>query len=142
MPVDADYYCTDVVSPGCELTGLRTWKDICLVRNSLFQHQIFVCVGECVCGAVTLIHGWRLATGSGGQPAVTVGRLPLHDPDTERSISCTAIGVAAFADTASDAYTQIIIRCRGALDCDLWTLCDKRVQYTDSAIILTLLFKK
>ncbi|CAG9579927.1 unnamed protein product [Danaus chrysippus] len=67
---------------------------------------------------------------------------PLHDPDTERSISCTAIGVAAFADTASDAYTQIIIRCRGALDCDLWTLCDKRVQYTDSAIILTLLFKK
>ncbi|OWR48125.1 hypothetical protein KGM_208289 [Danaus plexippus plexippus] len=66
MPVDADYYCTDVVSPGCELTGLRTWKDICLVRNSLFQHQIFVCIGECVCGdgdADTWVATgeWRLA---------------------------------------------------------------------------------
>ncbi|XP_047997670.1 uncharacterized protein LOC125235224 [Leguminivora glycinivorella] len=40
MPVDADLNCTDVVSPGCELKGLRTWKDICLVRNSLFQHQV------------------------------------------------------------------------------------------------------
>ncbi|CAG9787343.1 unnamed protein product [Diatraea saccharalis] len=39
MPVDADLNRTDVVSPGCELKGLRTWKDICLVRNSLFQHQ-------------------------------------------------------------------------------------------------------
>lgn len=40
MPVDANLHCTDVVSPGCELKGLRTWKDICLVRNSLFQHQV------------------------------------------------------------------------------------------------------
>lgn len=40
MPVDADLNCTDVVSPACELKGLRTWKDICLVRNSLFQHQV------------------------------------------------------------------------------------------------------
>ncbi|KAJ2947380.1 hypothetical protein O0L34_g17147 [Tuta absoluta] len=39
MPVDADLHCTDVVSLGCELKGLRTWKDICLVRNSLFQYQ-------------------------------------------------------------------------------------------------------
>lgn len=39
MPVDADLNRTDVESPGCELKGLRTWKDICLVRNSL-QHQV------------------------------------------------------------------------------------------------------
>ncbi|CAF4820255.1 unnamed protein product [Pieris macdunnoughi] len=39
MPVDADFNCTVVVTPSCELKGLRTWKDICLVRNSLFQHQ-------------------------------------------------------------------------------------------------------
>ncbi|KPI99405.1 hypothetical protein RR46_03770 [Papilio xuthus] len=40
MPLDADLNCTDVVSPGCELKGLRTWKDICLVRNKLSQQQL------------------------------------------------------------------------------------------------------
>ncbi|GBP87815.1 hypothetical protein EVAR_103712_1 [Eumeta japonica] len=39
MPVDADLNCTDVVSPCSELRGLRTWKDICLVCNSLLHYQ-------------------------------------------------------------------------------------------------------
>ncbi|VVC94491.1 unnamed protein product [Leptidea sinapis] len=42
MPVDADLNCTAVVTPSCELKGLRTWKDTCLVRNSLFQYQVRV----------------------------------------------------------------------------------------------------
>ncbi|KAI8421046.1 hypothetical protein MSG28_008175 [Choristoneura fumiferana] len=64
MPVDADLNCTDVVSPGCELKGLRTWKDICLVRNSLFQHQLVMpWIYEAAAGACARRGGQRPGPG-------------------------------------------------------------------------------